>query len=118
MIWTIAGRELRSIFLSPLAWAILAVIQALCAYFFLLYVDLFLQLQPRIAAVPNGPGIVDIVIAPLYSTAATVLLLVVPLLTMRLVSEERRSQTLSLLISAPVSMTEIILGKFIGVCWY
>ena len=115
MIWTIAGRELRSIFLSPLAWVILAVIQGLCAYFFLLYVDLFLQLQPRIAAVPSGPGITDIIIAPLYSTAATVLLLIVPLLTMRLVSEERRSQTLSLLISAPVSMTEIILGKFVGV---
>ena len=115
MIWTIAGRELRSIFLSPLAWVILAVIQGLCAYFFLLYVDLFLQLQPRIAAVPSGPGIADIIIAPLFSTAATVLLLIVPLLTMRLVSEERRSQTLSLLISAPVSMTEIILGKFIGV---
>jgi len=115
MIWTIAGRELRSIFLSPLAWIILAVIQGLCAYFFLLYVDLFLQLQPRIAAVPGGPGITDIIIAPLFSTAATVLLLIVPLLTMRLVSEERRSQTLSLLISAPVSMTEIILGKFVGV---
>ena len=115
MIWIIAGRELRSIFLSPLAWVILAVIQGLCAYFFLLYVDLFLQLQPRIAAVPSGPGITDIIIAPLYSTAATVLLLIVPLLTMRLVSEERRSQTLSLLISAPVSMTEIILGKFVGV---
>jgi len=115
MIWTIAGRELRSLFLSPLAWVILAVIQGLCAYFFLLYVDLFLQLQPRVAAAPTGPGITDIIVAPLYSTAATVLLLVVPLLTMRLVSEERRNQTLSLLISAPVSMTEIILGKFVGV---
>jgi ABC-2 type transport system permease protein len=115
MIWTIAGRELRSLFLSPLAWVILAVIQGLCAYFFLLYVDLFMQLQPRFAAIPNGPGISDIIVAPLFSTAATVLLLVVPLLTMRLISEERRGQTLSLLISAPVSMTEIILGKFVGV---
>jgi ABC-2 type transport system permease protein len=115
MIWIIAGRELRSLFLSPLAWVILAIVQGLCAYFFLLYVDLFMQLQPRFAVLPNGPGIADIVVAPLYSTAATVLLLVVPMLTMRLVSEERRGQTLSLLISAPVSMTEISLGKFVGV---
>jgi ABC-2 type transport system permease protein len=43
------------------------------------------------------------------------MLLVIPLLTMRLVSEERRGQTLSLLLSAPVSMTEIILGKFLGI---
>ncbi len=115
MIWTIAGRELKSLFLSPLAWVILAVVQGLCAYFFLLYIDLFMQLQPRIAATPSGPGISDIIVAPLFSTAAIVLLLVVPLLTMRLVSEEHRAKTLSLLISAPVSMTEIILGKFVGV---
>ena len=115
MIFTLAARELRSLFLSPLAWVILAVITGLCAYFFLLYIDLYLQLQPRLAAVPNGPGITDIIVAPLYSTAATVLLLVTPLLTMRLISEERRGQTLSLLISAPVSMSEIILGKFLGV---
>lgn len=115
MIWTIAGRELRSLFLSPLAWVILAIVQGLCAYFFLAYLDLFLQLQPRIAATPSGPGITNIVVGPLFSTAATVLLLVSPLLTMRLISEERRAKTLSLLISAPVSMTEIILGKFVGV---
>jgi ABC-2 type transport system permease protein len=115
MIFTLAARELRSLFLSPLAWVILAVISGLCAYFFLLYVDLYLQLQPRLAASPNGPGVTDIIVAPLYSTAATVLLLVTPLLTMRLISEERRGQTLSLLMSAPVSMSEIILGKFLGV---
>lgn len=115
MIWTIAGRELKTLFLSPLAWVILAVVQGLCAYFFLVYVDLFMQLQPRIAATPSGPGVSDIIVAPLFSTAAIILLLVVPLLTMRLVSEEHRAKTLSLLISAPVSMTEIILGKFVGV---
>lgn len=115
MIFTLAARELRSMFLSPLAWVILAVISGLCAYFFLLYIDLYLQLQPRLAAAPNAPGITDVIVMPLFSTAATVLLLVTPLLTMRLISEERRSQTLSLLMSAPVSMMEIILGKFLGV---
>jgi len=115
MIFTLASRELRSMFLSPMAWVILAVISALCAYFFLLYIDLYLQLQPRLAAVPTAPGVTTIIVVPLFSTAATVLLLVTPLLTMRLISEERRSQTLSLLMSAPVSMTEIILGKFLGV---
>jgi len=115
MIFTLAARELRSMFLSPMAWVILAVISGLCAYFFLLYIDLYLQLQPRLAAAPDAPGMTDVIVVPLFSTAATVLLLVTPLLTMRLISEERRSQTLSLLMSAPVSMTEIILGKFLGV---
>ena len=44
-----------------------------------------------------------------------VLLLIAPLVTMRTLSEERRSRTISLLLSAPVSMTEIILGKYLGV---
>ncbi|HEC20537.1 MAG TPA: ABC transporter permease [Gammaproteobacteria bacterium] len=115
MVLTLAARELRSLFLSPLGWVILAVVSGLCAYFFLLYVDLYLQLQPKLAGLASAPGITGIIVAPLFGTAATVLLLVTPLLTMRLVSEERRSQTLSLLLSAPISMTEIILGKFLGV---
>lgn len=115
MIFTIAAKELRALFLSPMAWAILAVVQAINAYFFLLYLDYFVQLQPRLATLPNAPGVTSIVIAPLFATVAVVLLLVVPLLTMRLVSEERRNKTLSLLMSAPVSNSEIILGKFFGI---
>ncbi len=114
MITVIAGRELRSLFLSPLAWSILAVVQVILAYLYLSQIDFFLQLQPRLAGVAEAPGITAIIVAPLFGNAAVVLLLVVPLLTMRLVSEERRNQTLSLLFSAPLSMTEIILGKFVG----
>jgi len=115
MVFTLAGRELRSLFLSPLAWAILAVVSGICAWFFLAYLDFFLQMQPRLAALPGGPGAADMVVTPLFNTAATVLLLVMPLLTMRLISEERRAQTLPLLLSAPLSMSEIVLGKFLGV---
>lgn len=114
MIFTIAARELRSLFLSPLAWSILAVVQLILAYVFLIQLELFLQWQPRLAAIQGAPGLTDIVVSPLFRTAAVVLLLVTPLLTMRLVSEERRSRTLLLLLSAPVSMTHIVLGKYLG----
>jgi len=115
MIMTIAAKELRALFLSPMAWAILAVVQGIVAYFFLVLLDNFLQLQPRLAAVPDAPGISSIVVAPLFATVSVILLLIVPLLTMRLISEERRNKTLSLLISAPVSISDIVIGKFIGV---
>jgi ABC-2 type transport system permease protein len=114
MIATIAARELRSLFLSPLAWAILAVIQLVLAYIFLVQLDVFMQWQARLAGIEGAPGLTEIVAAPLFRTAAIVLLLVVPLLTMRLVSEERRARTLPLLLSAPVSMTDIVLGKYLG----
>ena len=115
IIFTIATRELRSLFLSPLAWSILAVVQLILAYFFLLYIDQFFALQSSLARLENVPGVTEMIATPLFDTAAIVLLFVTPMLTMRLVSEERRSQTLPLLLSAPVSMTEIILGKYLGI---
>ena len=115
MIFTIAAREMRSLFLSPLAWAILAVTLFILAYLFLSQIEAYLLLQPRLAALQGAPGVSDIVVAPLFADAAVVLLLITPLVTMRTLSEERRSRTLSLLLSAPVSMTEIILGKYLGV---
>lgn len=115
MVLTLAGRELRTLFLSPLAWAILAVVELLVGYLFLAQVDMFMQIQPRLSALDGVPGVTELVVAPTFANAGIVLLLVVPLLTMRLVSDERRGQTLPLLFSAPVSMTEIILGKYFGV---
>jgi ABC-2 type transport system permease protein len=82
---------------------------------FLVQLELYMQWQPRLAGVEGAPGVTDIIVAPLFRTAAIVLLLVVPLLTMRLVSEERRARTLGLLLAAPVSMTDIVLGKYLGV---
>ncbi len=115
MIMTIAGRELRSMFLSPLAWAVLAVIGLIMAFLFLQQLDVFIAYQPQIAMMESPLGVTEIVAVPLFSTAAVVLLLVVPLLTMRLISEERRQKTLPLLLSAPISMTEIVLGKYLGI---
>ena len=74
MIFTIAARELRSLFLSPLAWAVLAVVQFILAYIFLTQVDNYLAWQPRLAAVEGAPGVADLVIAPLFADAAIVLL--------------------------------------------
>jgi len=115
MIFTIAAREIRSLFLSPLAWAILAVTLFILAYLFLSQIEAYTLLQPRLAALQAAPGVSDIVVAPLLGDAAVVLLLITPLVTMRTLSEERRSRTISLLLSAPISMTEIILGKYLGV---
>jgi ABC-2 type transport system permease protein len=114
VIGAIAARELRGLFLSPLAWAILAAVQLVLGYLFLVQVEVFLQWQGRLASIEGAPGLTEIVAAPLFRTAAVILLLIVPLLTMRLLSEERRTRTLALLLSAPVSMTEIVIGKYLG----
>ncbi len=115
MMLLLARRELRSLFLSPLAWSILAVVQFILAYLFLTQLNDFITLQPRLKMLENAPGATELVIAPLYGSAAFILMMVVPLLTMRLISEERRNRSLTLLFSAPLSMSEIILGKFLGI---
>jgi ABC-2 type transport system permease protein len=114
MIFTIARRELKSLFLSPLAWAILAVVQIILAFIFLSHIEAYLVLEPGLLAREDAPGVSELIVNRLFGTAAIVLLLVTPLLTMRAVSEERRNRTLSLLFSAPISMSEIILGKYLG----
>ncbi|MDH5342395.1 MAG: ABC transporter permease, partial [Betaproteobacteria bacterium] len=114
MIFTIAGKELRSLFASPLAWLVLTVVQIILGYGFLKRLDDFLQIQSQLAQLASPPGVTELVAAPTFATAAAVLLFAVPLLAMRMIAEERRNQTLTLLLSAPVSITEIVLGKFIG----
>ncbi len=115
MIRTIAMRELRSLFLSPLAWTILAVVQFILAFLFLGQLDVYMKVQPQLANMAAPPGLTEVIVAPLFSSATIILLLVVPLVTMRLISDERRQRTLPLLFSAPVSMSEIVLGKYLGV---
>ena len=115
MALVIAGREFRNLFLSPLAWTMLAVLQFILSFMFLAQLDYYLMLQPRLEGLDDAPGVTDAIVAPLFGNAGVILMLVTPLLTLRLVSEERRNRTLSLLFTAPISMTEIIVGKYLGV---
>jgi ABC-2 type transport system permease protein len=118
MILAIAKREFRSMFLSPLAWVILAVIQIILAWSFFSSIDVFFSIQSDLSTLKNAPGVTDLVITPLFQVASIILLMVTPLLTMRLISEEKRNKTISLLYSAPVSITEIILGKYLGLLFF
>lgn len=110
----IAWRELRNLFLSPLAWCVLAVVQFLLAFMFLARLENFQLVQARLLSMEGAPGVTDMVAAPVLSSATTLLLLVVPLLTMRSFAEERRSGTIRMLFSAPVSLYQVVLGKYLG----
>ncbi|MFA9421521.1 MAG: ABC transporter permease [Gammaproteobacteria bacterium] len=114
MILTIARHEFTTMFLSPLAWVILGILQTILGYMFLAQLDNYFTLQPQLLNLKNAPGVTDIVIASLFQLAAIILLMIMPLITMRTIAEEKRNRTLSLLISSPISMTEIVLGKFLG----
>jgi ABC-2 type transport system permease protein len=115
-MWSIASRELKSLFISPLAWAILGVVQFILALAFSNATTLYKQpeVQTSLEMMANPPGLTYFLVGNLYGMASIVLLLVMPLLTMRLISDERRNKTLPLLLTAPISMRGIIFGKFFG----
>ncbi|MEO1766968.1 ABC transporter permease [Thiobacter aerophilum] len=114
MILTLARKELKILFASPLAWVVLAVLQLVFAWVFLFQLDQYLENLPRLRQLANPPGVTEVVVAMLFGFAAIVLLMAVPLMSMRLFADEYRNQTLPLLFAAPVSLTEIVLGKFCG----
>jgi ABC-2 type transport system permease protein len=115
MVWTIASKELKALFASPLAWLVLTIVQLIAGFAFLRRLDDFLQLQPQLVQLSNAAGVTELVVAPVFATAAIILLFATPLLGMRSIAEERRNQTFVFLTSAPVSMTQIVLGKFLGI---
>ncbi len=111
---TIARKELKILFSSPLAWITLALVQSVLAWVFLTHLNIFLQAQPQLIRIANPPGVTEMIVVPLFAMAAIVLLMVTPLLTARLIAEERRNHTLTFLVSAPISVVDIVLGKFLG----
>ncbi len=114
MIATLAWKEFRSLFASPLAWVILAVIQLVMALVFFWYLSQYFEIMPRIQQLANPPGVTEIVVGGSFYFAAILLQVAVALLSMRLLSDEYRNRTISLLLSAPISSAEIALGKFCG----
>lgn len=114
MILAVARKELKALFASPLAWVLLAFLELLLAIGFLQNLDRFLEVQGQLAQAPGAPGATESIVTSVYATAAIIMLFAVPLLGMRLVAEERRNGTLAFLVSSPLTMTEIVVGKWLG----
>lgn len=105
-IWTIARREYRHYFSSPIAY-IVALLTLLTVGVYFVVIIYYLTNQSYYSN--SAPGI-DIVIGPM----ATVFLFATPALTMRLLADEQRMGTLELLLTTPVRDGELIVGKWLG----
>ena len=114
MIINIARKELKSLFSSPMGWIVLALLQFVFGTFFLIGVDQYLQTMSGMVRPEERLGVTEFVGGSVFGIASFIMLFAVPLLSMRLISDERRQQTLTFLFSAPLSLTEIVLGKFFG----
>ena len=115
-VFTVFRKELKSYFSSPIAFVVLFVFLVISGIFFFLYLQSFVEAQfdPRLQFIEEGINLNDIVIRPFFGTISVVLLLLIPLITMRLIADERKGYTAELLFTSPVRMTSIIIGKYLA----
>ena len=118
-IFHVAGKDLRALFVSPIAYVVLTGYVVLSGWFFFNLLVQFNRMismyemmrRPDIASQLN---LNDMVMLPLLYNMTIVLLLMVPLITMRLFSEEKKLKTDELLLTSPVSVNSIVLGKYLA----
>jgi ABC-2 type transport system permease protein len=110
----IARHEWRRLAVQPFAWMLAALVVALMAWQYLLSLQAFVQLAPKIGGLREAPGVTDLVAIPLLRSFSNLLMLVVPLVTMRTIAGERRSGSLALLLAGGVGNARIVVGKFFG----
>jgi ABC-2 type transport system permease protein len=117
-ILAIASKELRSYFVSPIAYAIIGCFAFLFGFMFYAYLGGFLEQSGRMSmgqmGAMNTVNINQMMLRPLVMQISVIVLFLLPMVTMRTYAEEKRSGTIELLLTAPLTDAQIILGKFLG----
>ena len=115
-IIAIAHKELKSYFASPIAYVVIAMFALLFGYFYIALLAFFdrQSMQMMGAGGPQSVNINQQLIRPLFMNASVIVLFVMPMITMRTYSEEKRSGTIELLLTSPLTDFQIIMGKFLG----
>lgn len=117
MALRLAWRELRLISRGPAFWLLLGLIQAFAAWWYLLLLEQYRShYEPLVVRVNSPMGVNDLVVLPFYGSVLLLgaLLLGAAMLAMRLLADERRSGGLQLLLSAPITMTQLAIGKYLA----
>jgi ABC-2 type transport system permease protein len=117
-ILAIAHKELKAYFSSPIAYIALGFWAFIYGYFFIAILQFFVRQSMQMGQFSQGPQAMNInqqLIRPLVAQNVPILVLfLLPMVTMRTYSEEKRSGTIELLLTSPVTDWQIILGKFVG----
>jgi ABC-2 type transport system permease protein len=114
-IWAIFKKEIKTYFTSPIAYVVITVFLVLIGFFFYSLIWWFNSQSLQMAQNQyyyQQLNINQMVYSPLFQNMSIILLLMIPLLTMRLFSEEKKINTDELLYTCPISINQIILGKY------
>ena len=116
-ILAIAHKELKSYFSSPVAYVVIGFSAILFGWFFINLLYYFDRTQMQAGSGFQGPQAInvnEIMISPLFLNVSVILLFTLPLITMRTYAEEKRSGTIELLLTSPLTDLQIVMGKFLG----
>ena len=113
-VWIICRKELRSYFVSPVAYLLLAMFAVIFGFFFWNILGFFIRegTEAMMSGQMFPMNLNERVIRPLLSNISVVGLFLIPMITMRLFAEEKRTGTIELLATSPVSDMQVILGKW------
>lgn len=122
-ILVIAGKEIRSLFVSPIAYVVLTGFLLLGGWFFFNLLFRFSYLITLYTGLQNPQGLQGLnlnehVISPLLHNLAIVLVIMVPIITMRSFAEEKQSGTYELLLTSPLTVGQLVWGKFLGTLFF
>jgi ABC-2 type transport system permease protein len=116
-IIAIARKELRSYFASPIAYIVIGFWALLYGYFFVFILNIFVRNSMQMGQFGMGQQSMNVnqqMIRPLLQNVTILVLFLMPMVTMRTYAEEKRSGTIELLLTSPVTDFQIIMGKFLG----
>ncbi len=116
-VWPIFKKEMRLYFTSPIAYVIGTIFLLVAGYFFYSIFAFFTMASMQSAMNPQmgrDLNVTDSVLRPLFSNITVILLLLMPMVTMRLIAEERRSGTIELLLTYPVRDGAVLVGKYLA----
>ena len=113
-ILLICKKELNSYFASPIAYAVMALFALIFGWLFSGYTHYFAQASMQAMMQQQPMNVNESIIRPMLGFASTIALFLIPMITMRLFAEEKKSGTIELLLTSPIRDIEIILGKWLG----
>ncbi len=117
-ILAIANKELKAYFSGPIAYIVIGLWALLYGYFFVAILSFFVRQSMQMGQLGmQGPQAMNVnqqLIRPLLQNVLILILFLMPMVTMRSYSEEKRSGTIELLLTSPLTDFQIILGKFLG----
>src|SRR5436190_10626616 len=117
-ILAIAHKELRSYFASPIAYIVIGLFALLYGYFYAAILYYFVRQSMQMSQFgmqgPQSMNVNQQMLRPLLQNVTILALFLLPMITMRTYSEEKRSGTIELLLTSPVTDFQIIMGKFLG----